>query len=156
MAEPLVARRNERKAYRQAPLRVNFTIQDLDCKRGDFCKRKAPLTDKRYSLARKTSQWEVFLLFHYIQIVCSTDNALPCGSHRKTSCPYCLYFLYCLGVFRSLRQATRVSLWTGQLLKKLTKLFVFARPARERSFQVRTEPTTRNSFGTFSESTFSA
>ena len=27
-------------------------------------------------------------------------------------------------MFRSLRRATRVSLWTGQLLKKLTKLFV--------------------------------
>ena len=37
-------------------------------------------------------------------------------------------------VFRTLRSATRVSLWTGQLLKKLTKLFVRLRRKVDENF----------------------
>ena len=42
-AKPLVARRNERKLYRQAPLRVNFFNPNLGLKKeGAFVREKPP------------------------------------------------------------------------------------------------------------------
>ena len=62
-AKPLSALRRVRNTLSvKEPLRVNFSIQNWDWKRGGFCKRKAPFGNGRHALSRKTSQWEIFLL----------------------------------------------------------------------------------------------
>ena len=50
--------------------------------------------------------------------------ALTCDSIETAFRLYRFLFFILFEMFRSLRRATRASLWTGQLLKKLTKLFV--------------------------------
>ena len=44
----------------QAPLRVNFSSRKSACKRGGFCKRKAPSAHCRFAQPRKTSRGRFF------------------------------------------------------------------------------------------------